>query len=196
MTEEAAKTSARSRARIIRRSLAALAGLVITATLFLAAVRFRVIESPAIDAAVARLFARNFGVVRDGVIFRGGQPRSFGRAWIADVYGFRTVVNLAWRDSAEDLAERAAFEEAGVTYLAERWDPAGPPSEADLERVLALFDTAEKPLFVHCIGGKDRTGGIVGIWERRQGTSLPDIEATWRRFKEPSHGWRQAVRSR
>jgi protein tyrosine/serine phosphatase len=78
--------------------------------------------------------------------------------------GIKTVINL--RD--DDERARAEGEEAlaaGLRYFNVPLDNFGRPSDAKVERVLALIATPEnQPVFVHCKRGADRTGTIIAIY--------------------------------
>ncbi|MBK8011537.1 MAG: tyrosine-protein phosphatase [Deltaproteobacteria bacterium] len=176
-----------------RRALATLAAALLLAAALVLGVRLRVVEEPRIAIAVDRLWARNFGVIEPGV-YRGGQPSAVGRRWLWDRYHFKTVIHLAWRETEADLEERAFFEAVGADYRIFAWQPEGPPTTEVLEGVLEAVRDAPRPVFVHCIGGTDRTGGIAGLLEIDQGKTLSEIAKGWSRFGTPSRGWQRVLR--
>lgn len=100
----------------------------------------------------------NFALVDDG-LYRGGQPTYDG---IKDLKakGVRTVIDL--RDDRV-LSERKWVEDQGMAYVnigcdASRVEP------AKIERFLREMDAAQKPVFVHCYHGRDRTGLAVAVY--------------------------------
>ena len=179
--------------RWIRRALLTLTLAAVLAATLVLSVRFRLIEDPHIALAVDRLWARNFGVIEPEV-FRGGQPSALGRRWLWDRYRFKTVIHVAWRETEADLEERAFFEGVGADYRTFAWQPEGPPTADVLEDVLKAIREAPRPVFVHCIGGTDRTGGVAGLLEIDQGKTLSEIAKGWSRFGTPSRGWQRILR--
>jgi uncharacterized protein (TIGR01244 family) len=101
----------------------------------------------------------NFDTVTEGVLYRGGQPSREGIKSLKK-QGVRTIVNLR----ADTLPwEKEEVEKAGMNYvfiptLAEKTDP------ASIERFLRAMETEEKPVFVHCRFGRDRTGLNVAMY--------------------------------
>ena len=95
----------------------------------------------------------NFAVVEDDGLYRGGQPSYEGITSLKE-HGVRTVIDL--RDD-RNPAERMWVEEAGMAYVnigmnAARVEP------AKIAKFLKEVDVAQKPIFVHCRRGRDRTG--------------------------------------
>jgi tyrosine-protein phosphatase SIW14 len=95
----------------------------------------------------------NFDTVKDGVLYRGAQPSREGIQTLK-AQGVRTVVNL--RDDPPSW-EKEAVEQAGMNYVsipsvAHKTDPAA------IQRFLQTMKDGDKPVFVHCHVGRDRTG--------------------------------------
>ena len=88
-----------------------------------------------------------------------GGCQSVGKP-ITGVENFATVIDL--RDD-RNPSERMWVEEAGMAYVnigsnASRVEP------AKIERFLKEIDEAQKPIFVHCFHGRDRTGLGVAVY--------------------------------
>lgn len=96
-------------------------------------------------------------------LYRGGQPRRGGIARLAQL-GIKTVINL--RDDDEHArAEERVVRAAGLNYFHVQLDTVGRPSDAEVERALAIINAPEnQPVFVHCKRGKERTGTIIAIY--------------------------------
>ena len=104
----------------------------------------------------------NFARV-DARLFRGAQPTAQGYLTLKQL-GVKTIVNF--RSNHDYAAEVAA---AGMEYV--RF-----PIQADLfgsepptaEQVKAFFDIvldpARTPVYIHCMGGKDRTGTLSALY--------------------------------
>ena len=72
---------------------------------------------------------------------------------------------------------RALADEMGITVTFNRMPIADMsiPSEAHMERILSLIDRHignDRPVYVHCWGGRGRTGTVVGCYLARHGYAL------------------------
>ena len=114
---------------------------------------------------------RNFARV-DEVLYRGAQPTEAGIETLREK-GIRTVIDL--RDDANPR-ERGWVESRGLAYIHIPCDPAR-VEEGKLRTFLLAMETADKPIFVHCRKGRDRTGlGVAAYrmmngWERQRAMS-------------------------
>ena len=123
--------------------------------------------APSDDAAVATAMAApvvridNFARV-DTNLYRGAQPK--GRDF-ADLraLGVKTIVNLTSDDA--DPAERGMAEAAGLTYVHIPMTTHTVPTSAQLTQFLSLVkDAAGAPVYVHCVGGRHRTGVMTAVY--------------------------------
>jgi tyrosine-protein phosphatase SIW14 len=97
----------------------------------------------------------NFGRV-DASLYRGSQPE--GRDY-ADLkaLGVKTIVNLTSDDAQQD--EKSMTESAGMSYFQIPMTTHTPPTAAQLGEFLKIVnDPANQPVYVHCVGGRHRTG--------------------------------------
>jgi protein tyrosine/serine phosphatase len=103
---------------------------------------------------------KNFGRVNDH-IYRGGQPKDGEYKELVSL-GIKTIIDL--REDAENYARRSA-EQAGLQYINIRLNAKRPPTEAESSQFLsAVNDQANWPVFVHCAGGKHRTGVLIAVY--------------------------------
>lgn len=103
----------------------------------------------------------NFHQVNDHV-YRGGQPSKEGWNSLAQL-GVKTVIDL--RQEHPDSAEARAVKAAGMMYVNVPLNGYVAPSDEQVAKVLALFDSADAgTVFVHCRRGADRTGTIVACY--------------------------------
>jgi protein tyrosine/serine phosphatase len=119
---------------------------------------------------------RNFRVVRDGVLYRSGQPSEQALKRLVHDYGIRTVISL--RDARgpglpmpepweEEFCER---EEVTFVRLPPRhWegvdDKNPPPVDENVQKFLEIMnDPHNHPVLIHCFGGVHRTGAYSAIY--------------------------------
>ena len=95
-------------------------------------------------------------------LYRGARPTAEGLQALADA-GVRTVVDL--EDDDEVVAsEQAVVEGLGMTFVSKPMSGFWYPNDATVNDVVALLgDASQRPLFVHCQHGEDRTGLVVAI---------------------------------
>ncbi len=121
------------------------------------------------DPAAAPHAPRNFGRVTASV-YRGGQPATCSELAFLSASGVKTVLKLNDRHSASDEEEKAEGAKLGLRVESFRFDPRtiGRQSTCgDVRRALAVLqDESNWPVYVHCTAGKDRTGYIIGLYER------------------------------
>ena len=118
----------------------------------------------------------NFARVDDG-LYRGAQPTSAGMEVLQSL-GVKTIVNLRSMHSDRDEMKGLGFRYAHIHCRA--WDP----EEEDVVRFLAIAtDPANRPVFVHCQHGADRTGMMIAAYRVMvQGWSANDAAAELPRF--------------
>lgn len=112
---------------------------------------------------------RNFGQVTSDV-YRGGQPATCGELQYLQSIGVRSVLKLNDRHLAIDADEERQARALGLQFRSFAFDATtiGQPNTCDsVGSALAfLRDPEHWPVYVHCSAGKDRTGYIIGLYER------------------------------
>jgi tyrosine-protein phosphatase SIW14 len=110
-------------------------------------------RSNAVDVSNIRI--DNFGRINANY-FRGAQPNGRDYADLAAL-GVRTVINLASDDA--EANEKAMAERAGLRYVQIPMTTHQPPTADQLAAFLAIVnEPASQPVYVHCVGGRHRTG--------------------------------------
>lgn len=109
----------------------------------------------------------NFHQVTDQV-YRGGQPTDEGWKTLAKL-GVKIVIDLRreGESGGHSIEEEArAVRAAGMSFVSipMKGAPAGPTDE-QIAQVLKVFDS-NRPAFVHCKEGKDRTGTVIACYRR------------------------------
>ena len=118
--------------------------------------------APALAAPpFANIHIDNFGRVND-TYYRGGQPEGQDYAALA-ADGIKTIVSLT-SDDAQPY-ERAKAEAAGMKFFQIPMTTHQVPTPVQVAEFLAIVNgKANQPVYVHCIGGRHRTGVMTAIY--------------------------------
>ncbi len=95
-----------------------------------------------------------------GEIYRGGQPNVASLTSLVERYKIRTVVNLRGTCSPQEwyLAEAKAAQGLDLNLEDVCFSAGRLPSYHEIRQLVDVLDHAERPLFLHCRHGADRTG--------------------------------------
>jgi len=111
-------------------------------------------------AALANIRIDNFGRVGP-TYYRGAQPKGRDFADLAAA-GVKTVIDLAQEG---DPAEEANAKRAGMQFVRIPMTTHETPGPAVIAQFLSLVnDPAKQPVYVHCMGGRHRTGAMTAIY--------------------------------
>jgi tyrosine-protein phosphatase SIW14 len=114
----------------------------------------------------------NFGRVT-ATYFRGGEVTQEGLKNLARL-GVRTVIDL--REEADEKEEEDC-KQLGITYYNFPMTTEETPDQTKIEKIVQLISEASSPVYVHCSGGKHRTGTVCAYFRiKRQGRSA---EKAW-----------------
>jgi tyrosine-protein phosphatase SIW14 len=103
----------------------------------------------------------NFGRV-DAALYRGAQPEGRDYEDLKKL-GVKTIVNLTSDDA--DPSEKASAESAGLGYVQIPMTTHTVPTSAQLAQFLSIVnDPASQPVYVHCVGGRHRTGVMTAAY--------------------------------
>jgi tyrosine-protein phosphatase SIW14 len=115
-------------------------------------------------AALSAIRIDNFGVVNDNY-YRGAQPRGDDYRDLAAL-GVKTVLDLT-REGRDD--EQALVEAAGMKFHRIPLTTTDRPSDAAIAEFLSIVnDPANQPVYVHCQGGRHRTGTMTAVYRMTQ----------------------------
>ena len=102
----------------------------------------------------------NFGEVAP-TYFRGEQPEGSDYATLA-AFGIKTVIDLQADGQAN---EKSMVEKTGMAFHRIPMTTHTAPTKAQIAEFLKLVnDPANQPVYVHCAGGKHRTGVMTAIY--------------------------------
>ena len=134
---------------------------------------------PAAAREVPKVDIDNFGRVNSHY-FRGAEPEDDQYAKLAEL-GVKTVIDL--RSDDFDKEDRFLVERAGMKYVQIPMTTHEPPTRAVIEHFLRIVDDPEnQPVYVHCVGGRHRTGVMTAVYRlTRDGWTADQA------FKEMKH---------
>jgi len=114
---------------------------------------------------ISRIRIDNFGRINDKY-FRGAQPEGRDYADLA-ASGIKAVVNLTSDDAQTN--ESAMARRAGMKYFQIPMTTHQPPTAAQLIQFLSIVnDPVNQPVYVHCVGGRHRTGVMTAVYRMAQ----------------------------
>jgi len=130
--------------------------------------------------SLPRIGIDNFGRINDNY-YRGAQPDGRDFADLAAL-GIKTVIDLT-KDGRDD--EKAIVERLGMKFYRIPMTTSDRPSDAAVARFLKLVsDPAQQPVYVHCQGGRHRTGVMTAVYRMTHDGWTPDqAYAEMRRFR-------------
>lgn len=93
--------------------------------------------------------------------YRGGQP--VGQDWTdLATLGIKTIIDL---QADGDAAEPASVQRAGMKYFRIGMTTRVAPTPEKLQQFLQIVnDPANQPVYVHCAGGRHRTGVMTAVY--------------------------------
>ncbi len=112
------------------------------------------------QTTISNITIKNFGQM-DERFFRGGQPKENEYKALAAL-GIKTIIDL--RDDPKEY-EKAGAEAVGMRYVNIAMSDKEYPAAAKIEEFLKLVDDpATGKFFVHCAGGRHRTGVVGAVY--------------------------------
>jgi len=140
-------------------------------------------KTAAVSSTAARPSAvriDNFGRISD-TYFRGAQPRGRDFADLAGL-GVKLVIDLAQEG---DVNERANVEREGMRFIRIPMTTDVQPSQDVVKAFLKLVtDPANQPVYVHCMGGRHRTGVMTAAYRMtQQGWTADKAFAEMKQYK-------------
>src|SRR5580704_3077503 len=120
---------------------------------------------PAIDSSsTSNISIDNFGKVNANY-YRGGQPKGHDFADLKTL-GVNLVIDLAQEG---DRNEAENVEAAGMRFVRIPLTTGAVPSQAAVDQFLKLVNVpANQPVYVHCMGGRHRTGALTAVYRMTQ----------------------------
>jgi protein tyrosine/serine phosphatase len=121
--------------------------------------------------AAAAVHIDNFGRINEH-FYRGAQPTAKDLADLAKM-GVKTTIDLT--DSDGDGNEQRLAEAAGLKFFKIAMNTRVVPTADQIATFLRIVnDPANQPVYVHCVGGRHRTGVMTAIYRMVQDNWTPD----------------------
>jgi protein tyrosine/serine phosphatase len=132
------------------------------------------------ERSVTNIRIKNFGQMDDR-FYRGARPKEKDLKTLAAL-GVKTVIDLT--DNSREY-EQPAVEAAGLRYINIPMIDKGSPSMAQIDEFLKVVNDPETgKFFVHCAGGRHRTGVVGAVYRfKYDGWNLEQALAEMDRYE-------------
>jgi protein tyrosine/serine phosphatase len=111
-------------------------------------------------APLSRVHIGNFGEVNNNY-YRGSQPKGSDYADLAAI-GVKTVIDLQADGPAN---EGSAVKAAGMQFVRIGMTTTKAPTDAQIQQFFEIVNNpANQPVYVHCAGGRHRTGTMTALY--------------------------------
>jgi len=143
-------------------------------------------------------FWRNFGH-EYGPVYRSGQmgPVRLVLTYVLLRPGFMIALNQNHSSYKERFEAWFMRKTIGRSYDEYNLSADGPPDKVLVNQIVMNIETCSEFNFkciVHCAGGRDRTGGVLGMWLMRHNhLSLKEWLEQSAIHRIPAQGWIEAV---
>jgi undecaprenyl-diphosphatase len=109
----------------------------------------------------------NFHPITPGEAYRSAQLDRDDIAHYVTKYSIKSVLNLRGSRSGERWYddELAACAELQVAHYDVELSEAHEPTDIQVRQLVHIFETAPRPLLIHCMSGADRTGLAAAMWK-------------------------------
>ena len=122
------------------------------------------------DVSLNERILYNFYVVEDRKLYRCAQlPHDVLNNYMKQ-FGIKTVVCLRGEHPEEDWwrREKAVVERRGGKFFSISMNAGNMTSKSKLIKLLDIYDSAPRPILIHCRAGADRTGEAAALWVLEQ----------------------------
>jgi protein tyrosine/serine phosphatase len=135
------------------------------------------LPAPVVD--LSKIAIANFGALNPAY-YRGAQPQGSDYRALA-VIGIKTVIDL---QADGDAHEASDVQQAGMKYVRIPMTTHVAPTAAQIAEFLKVVgDPASQPVYVHCAGGRHRTGVMTAIYRMtHDGWTGKDAFAEMKRY--------------
>jgi protein-tyrosine phosphatase len=137
------------------------AALVAALSLTPTTAQYAAAQPPPAAVILSSIHIDNFGRISP-TYYRGAQPKGRDYADLAAL-GVKTLINLTSDDASAD--EKGMAEKAGLGYFQIPMTTHVVPTVAQLAEFMKIVnDPGHQPVYVHCVGGRHRTGVMTAAY--------------------------------
>jgi len=130
------------------------------ATLMVGALVLFTVAQAAEKPARHKVNVKNFGCINEN-FYRGAQPEKGDYEDLAAM-GVKTIIDL---QREGESGEQKMVEAAGMKFYRIPMSDNAPPAPEQVAEFLKLVnDPANQPVFIHCKGGRHRTGAMTAVY--------------------------------
>lgn len=134
---------------------------VLAASVLLASAPLARAGAPPVAVSLATIKIDNFAKVNQAY-YRGSQPSGPEYGQLAAL-GIKTIIDLTSDDAQSD--ERSLAEAAGLKYVQIPMTTHTAPTAEQIKEFLGLVNDGQQgPVYVHCVGGRHRTGVMTAVY--------------------------------
>lgn len=141
----------------------------------------------------AGVYCENFDVVEGGALYRSAQLSPDRLEFYIEQYGIKSVLNLRGEHPELQwwLDEKAVLENKSIAFYNVALSANTLTSKENIRTILHVFDTAPRPILIHCRAGVDRTGEVAALWvlDQQKKTTKEALEelSVWHRHVKILH---------
>jgi len=109
----------------------------------------------------------NFRTVTPGECYRSGQLTGKQLVDYHKKYGIRSVLNLRGELTEYKLyqEEIKICEQLNIKHYDVKLSAKKEPTPGAVNEILGIFDSAPRPILIHCLGGSDRASLVSAMWK-------------------------------
>ena len=109
----------------------------------------------------------NFHVITENEAYRSRQLDKKLLKYYVTKYNIKSIINLRgaepgkqWYDEELDVCSAYGINHYDLDMAMDK-----EPTNEQIDTLITFFKTAPKPVFIHCLGGSDRTGLAATLWK-------------------------------
>ncbi len=109
----------------------------------------------------------NFHPITVGEAYRSAQMDRDELEYYINKYHFKSILNLRGKDPEEDWynEEVKITSEYGLTHYDMALSASRELTDQEVKRLIEIFESAPRPILIHCKSGADRSGLVAAMWK-------------------------------
>jgi len=109
----------------------------------------------------------NFHPITCGEAYRSAQLDSDQLSYYIKKYDIKSILNLRGKnaDAPWYREEVSTCGKRTVAHYDISLSSSRQPTEEDVGKLIAIFESAPRPILIHCKAGADRTGLVAALWK-------------------------------